>query len=61
MDAISPLADAWTPLVSSIFSTMSADPGRVTTHRRSPLRTSGCHRAITAPITPPLIPLQTEL
>jgi hypothetical protein len=31
----------------------------------SPLRhlllTSGCHRAITAPITPPLTPLQTEL
>jgi hypothetical protein len=28
---------------------------------RRPLRTSGCRRAITAPTTPPLIPLQTEL
>jgi hypothetical protein len=54
------LADAWAPLVSSIFYTAPTDPGRVTTAPLAPhLGMPPNHYC--PPITPPLIPLQTEL
>jgi hypothetical protein len=58
------LPDAWATLVSSIFSTAPADPGRVTTMPPLPappaphLRMPPSHYR---PHHPPLIPLQTEL
>jgi hypothetical protein len=59
------LADAWAPLVSSIFSTVPVEPSRVTTALSLPappaphLKMPPSHYRL--PITPPLIPLQTEL
>jgi hypothetical protein len=64
MPSLYPPADPWGPLVSSVFPTASADPGRDSSAlplpRVAALRL-GCHRAFTAPlIICPLNPLQTE-
>jgi hypothetical protein len=53
-----PLADTWAPLVSFVFSTASADPGRVSIAPPAPRL--GCRPAITAPSLPPLNRLQIE-
>jgi hypothetical protein len=59
-----PIADMGDPLVSSIFPTVPADPGRETSAPplpASPTPRLGCHQAFTAPSSfPPLNPLQTK-
>jgi hypothetical protein len=54
-----PPANTWAPLVGFIFSTTPTDPDRVSTVPPAPRL--GCRRAITAPITPPLIPFKPSL
>jgi hypothetical protein len=60
-----PTADTWAPLVRFVFSTMPADPGRVSTAPPLPAPPAprlGCRRAITTPhhSPQPINPLQTK-